>query len=102
MDLLLCFIAVCALLDLCLNSRRYLSHGRLPSHLILRSVEKAIAGAWREGTLGPLRIEKRHGELFVVGYGQRHRVRTREDGQRLIARIDRQVSAALRRRAAAC
>jgi len=46
-----------------------------------------LARAGREGTFGPPRFKTCGGELYVIGCGQRHLVRTKNDGFQLMARI---------------
>lgn len=63
-----------------------------------RTAEKLIAcleEARRRGVLGELRMETHHGQLCVVGYGQRYRVRDEDHAEQLIARINWEVEKAL-------
>ena len=54
-----------------------------------------LARASREGTFGPPRLKKYCEELYVVGCGQRHLVRTKNDGYQLMARMKREMDKAL-------
>jgi len=70
------------------------STGKRPS--TTRMIRKLIERAAWEGLLGPPRIRKDYGRLYVVGYGQRHPIRTRAQGQRLAARMKEQIEDALK------
>jgi hypothetical protein len=53
---------------------------------------KHISNSRSEGTLGPLRLEDRHGRVCVVGLGQREYVQSVADGIRLITRLKEQIA----------
>ena len=57
----------------------------------------AIEEAGRSGVLQSARLERRHGKLYVVGFGQREQVATEAEGQRIIRRLRNRVVGALTR-----
>lgn len=55
-------------------------------------IQHFLKRSQQQGTLGPPRLERHQSRLYVVGYGQCQPVRSRQQGERLIARMQADAS----------
>ena len=76
------------ILDFLLGPKR-----RLDWRMMLWAYLDCVQKAQREGSLDKPRLQRIHGQLHVIGYGQRHPVQTAAEGKRLIVRMNRQAQA---------
>ena len=83
LELLLVFISVYAMAQSLVGPMKAPSVGER----IIDALEKAR----QRGLLGPPRILKRFGRLYVVGFGESHPVGSKEEGLRVIARMQGEV-----------
>ena len=85
---ILACVAAFLVFDFLLGPKR-----RSDARTVLWEYLYSIQKARREGTLGKPRLRRVNGQVHVIGYGQRYRVRTAVEGKRLIVRMNRQAQA---------